>query len=110
MRIWDLPPNILCRQHLLGEHRELHALWTIVTQGKKGYSKHPETLRWVGKTGALFNRHEDLVMEMTSRGYNHKTPLNKSLAMGEFVQIHYVHSPSQQREILKEKKCQCKPE
>jgi hypothetical protein len=24
MRIWDLPPERLCRQHLLGEHREGH--------------------------------------------------------------------------------------
>lgn len=35
MRIWDLSPKRLCRNHLLGEHRELHAIWA---GGKKGYS------------------------------------------------------------------------
>jgi hypothetical protein len=25
MRIWDIEPRKLCRNHLLGEHRELHA-------------------------------------------------------------------------------------
>ena len=42
MRIWDVPPECLCRQHLLGEHRELHAIWTILTTGKTGYTRHPE--------------------------------------------------------------------
>ncbi len=32
MRIWDIPPKLLCRNHLLGEHRELHAIWSILTQ------------------------------------------------------------------------------
>jgi len=43
MRIWDIPPDKLCRNHLLGEHNELHAMWNILTQGKKGYANHPET-------------------------------------------------------------------
>ncbi len=54
MRIWDLEPERLCRQHLLGEHRELHALWVILTQDKQGFSRHPETLRWRGKLQALY--------------------------------------------------------
>ena len=32
MRTWDIPPEKLCRQHLLGEHRELHAIWSIITK------------------------------------------------------------------------------
>jgi hypothetical protein len=63
MRIWDLPSKRLCRNHLLGEHRELHAIWSVLVNGKKGYSRHPETLRWKGKLKALFGRHEALVME-----------------------------------------------
>src|SRR6185312_17174317 len=58
MRVWDLPPRILCRQHLLGEHLELHAIWAVLTKGRKGYSRHPETLRWKGKLKALYKRHE----------------------------------------------------
>jgi len=41
MRIWDIPPRKLCRNHLLGEHRELHAIWSILIRSKKGYLKHP---------------------------------------------------------------------
>jgi hypothetical protein len=43
MRIWDISPKRLCRNHLLGEHRELHAVWSVLTKGKKGYARHPET-------------------------------------------------------------------
>ncbi|NCS72473.1 MAG: pyrimidine dimer DNA glycosylase, partial [Candidatus Magasanikbacteria bacterium] len=31
MRVWDIHPKYLCRKHLLGEHRELHGLWNILT-------------------------------------------------------------------------------
>jgi hypothetical protein len=107
MRIWDIPPKILCRQHLLGEHRELHAIWVILTKKKKGYSYHPETLRWVGKLHALYNRHEKLVTEMRRRGYNHNSPLDKRLAKGSAVQKVYVDTPRKQRRLLKFKHCNC---
>lgn len=108
MRIWDLSPKILCRNHLLGEHRELHALWTILTKNKKGYINHPETKRWIGKLAALYKRHELLVSEMKKREYNHKTPLNKKLAVGKNIQNVFVHSKKEQLEILKNKQCNCK--
>ncbi len=107
MRIWDISPENLCRKHLLGEHRELHGLWNILTIGKKGYSHHPETLRWVGKLKALYNRHESLVKEMKNRGYNHNSPLDSKLATGQALQDQYVHSLKEQREILKDKGCEC---
>jgi hypothetical protein len=31
----------LCRNHLLGEHQELHAIWSVLVNGKKGYAHHP---------------------------------------------------------------------
>ena len=107
MRIWDIPPDILCRQHLLGEHRELHAIWSILTQGKKGYSRHPETLRWEGKLSALYNRHEALVGEMARRGYNHHSPLDKSLAAGKALQDDFVDPPERQIGLLRRKGCGC---
>ena len=82
MRIWDLPTKELCRNHLLGEHRELHAIWSVLTKNKKGYSQHPETLRWKNRLRALFRRHEEQVLEMTHRGYQHHSPLNLRLATG----------------------------
>jgi hypothetical protein len=107
VRIWDVPPHVLCRQHLLGEHRELHALWTILSQDKIGYSRHPETLRWKGKLAALYLRHDALVLEMTARGYQHHSPLDASLALGERIQTDFVDSIAAQRELLRLKGCLC---
>jgi hypothetical protein len=99
MRIWDISPSKLCRNHLLGEHRELHAMWVVITENKKGYSLHPETLRWKGKLKAMYLRHDQLVLEMTKRGYNHKSNAK---------QCDYVDSIERQIQILKKKGCSCK--
>jgi hypothetical protein len=107
MRIWDIDPSLLCRAHLLGEHRELHAVWNVLTLEKAGYARHPETLRWIGKLPALFQRHEALVEEMTRRGYRHGSPLDPALAIGSAVQDVYVDSPERQRELLRAKPCPC---
>jgi hypothetical protein len=107
MRIWDLAPRRLCRAHLLGEHRELHAIWTVLTQGKKGYSRHPETLRWKGKLRALFLRHDAQVTEMKRRQYQHHSPLDYRLATGRAVQNAWIDSPRRQRALLKAKGCDC---
>jgi hypothetical protein len=107
MRIWDVPPQELCRIHLLGEHRELHAIWTILTTGKKGYLHHPETKRWVGKLAALYKRHEQLILEMKKRKYNHQSELDKSLATGKSTQDLLINSLEEQKIILKNKKCEC---
>ena len=107
MRIWDLPPANLCRVHLLGEHRELHAIWTVLTQDKTGYAKHPETLRWRGKLAALYARHQELVLEMEARGYRHASPLDEDLATGSAVQDTYVDVPARQVELLRAKNCPC---
>jgi hypothetical protein len=108
MRIWDLSPARLCRQHLLGEHRELHAIWAVLTQNRAGYSRHPETLRWRGKLKALFGRHDKLAAEMARRGYRHKTPLDRRLATGSAVQRAYVDRPAAQKAILRKKGCDCR--
>lgn len=34
MRMWMLPPQLLCRQHLLGEHKELHMLYGTLKRGR----------------------------------------------------------------------------
>ena len=107
MRIWDVPPALLCRQHLLGEHRELHGLWNILTENKRGYSNHPETRRWVGRLAALYERHEALVREMSRRGYRHASPLPAEGGTGDAVQRTYIDSPAQQLALLAAKPCPC---
>jgi hypothetical protein len=108
MRIWDISPDKLCRNHLLGEHRELHAIWKIITENKKGYAHHPETLRWRGKLNALYIRHNYLVKEMKKRGYNHKSPLNKDFATGDIIQNNMIDSIEDQINLLRNKNCKCK--
>ncbi len=108
MRIWDLPPSALCRQHLLGEHSELHAMWAVLTKDRVGYSRHPETIRWQGKLLALYLRHDEQVAEMVRRGYHHQSPLDRRLAIGEEMQRDFVDSPDEQRSILKLKGCGCR--
>ena len=107
MRIWDLHPGRLCRQHLLGEHRELHALWAVLNKSSGGYINHPETRRWKGKRRALYIRHRELAQEMISRGYRHLSPLDKDLADGKGKQDVFLQSPREQLAILKKKGCDC---
>ena len=108
MRIWDITPSKLCRNHLLGEHRELHAMWTIITESKKGYLMHPGTIRWKGKLKVMYLRHEELVAEMVKRGYNHRSPLDKRKATGKSKQDIFVDRPEKQAQILRQKRCCCK--
>jgi hypothetical protein len=112
VRIWDqIKPEQLCRKHLLGEHRELHGLWNIlqrIDEGKKpqalGYGNHPETRRWIGHAGALRERHNLLVIEMQSRGYNHASPLPEIKRLGS----NKLPEPlDDQAAHLKQKECLC---
>jgi len=102
MRIWDINPGYLNRNSLLGEHRELHAIVSIILNNKKGYSKHPETLRWSEFGWALKKRHDLLSSEMALRGYNDRTPVTLSTNEGKWPDI-YIDSSYEQFNILKKK-------
>lgn len=110
MRIWDIPARRLCRSHLLAEHRELHAIWSIILNGKKGYSRHPEVLRWDGKLGTLWLRHEEQRKEMIRRGFEHDSPLHIGDVPKELVgdgNPCYLETPSEQLRRLSRKGCAC---
>ena len=102
MRIWDINPGYLNRQSLLGEHRELHGIVSIIRNNKKGYSKHPETLRWVGYGWALKQRHKLLVAEMNLRDYEDRSPVLLR-SQPEVWPECYIDSPANQIIILKKK-------
>lgn len=102
MRIWDIQPGYLNRQSLLGEHRELHGIVSIISNKKKGYSRHPETLRWYGHGWALKIRHQQLVAEMNLRGYKDKSPVFTRSGKGTWPES-YIDEPYQQFNILREK-------
>lgn len=104
MRIWDINPGYLNRQSLLGEHRELHGLVSILLHHKQGYSRHPETLRWVGYEWALWKRHQLLAAEMQLRGFCDRTPLvelvNTTGGQRQWPPV-YIDTPLQQFERLR---------
>jgi len=102
MRIWDLNPGYLNRQSLLGEHRELHGIVAIIRDNKKGYSKHPETLRWVGYGWALKQRHKLLVAEMALRGYVDRSPVLLRSNPDRWPE-QYIDLPARQITLLKGK-------
>jgi hypothetical protein len=102
MRIWDINPGYLNRGNLLGEHRELHGIVSIIVNGKKGYSNHPETLRWSGYGWALRQRHRILSAEMELRGFTDKTPVATRTKRGIWPE-RYIDKPFRQFQILKTK-------
>jgi hypothetical protein len=102
MRIWDINPGYLNRQSLLGEHRELHGIVSILVNHKKGYSHHPETIRWKRLGWALKQRHRLLAAEMSLRGYKDKSPVLTRANHGLWP-CSYIDEPIQQIKILKAK-------
>ena len=71
MRMWMVDPEIMCRQHLFGEHVEHHMFRGSMRKGcrQDGYITNDllEPL-------SLDKRHEELVIEMTRRGDTIITP------------------------------------
>lgn len=102
MRIWDIHPGYLNRQSLLGEHRELHGMVSILVHGKKGYARHPETLRWSNYGWALRMRHQLLAAEMALRQYTDRSPVTLESNHGLWPET-YIDAPGQQFVLLGEK-------
>ena len=84
-----VPPPMLCRNHLLGEHRELHALIGIIRRGTKldGYISNG-----LIDTTEILPRHEALAEEMTARGYRHRSPLTEQPACLPQGQVNSVEN------------------
>ena len=72
MRMWMVQPQILCDQHLLGEHCEIHMFIGTLERGVKidGYAE-----RNLVEPCSFLVRHEELAEEMERRGMKHHSPL-----------------------------------
>jgi len=102
MRVWDLSAGYLNRQSLLGEHRELHGIYSILTQNKTGYASHPETVRWVRTLSGLAMRHRQLAVEMSLRGYVDRTPIRVTVSRAKWPGV-FVTEPADQIVLLRAK-------
>jgi len=71
-RMWNIPPEYLCRYHFLGEHNELHKIVGSLNAGRsvQGYLDKGQI-----EVHNIRARHEELVQEFENRGWNHKSPL-----------------------------------
>jgi len=74
MRMWMVPPRILCRQHLLGEHVECHMFIGHLKSGRRitGYIE-----KNLVEVTAIVKRHNTLMIEMLRRGMRHHSPLTE---------------------------------
>lgn len=73
MRLWNVPTERMCNQHLLGEHVEMHMFSGTMKMGKslQGYVD-----KKLFDYSLYLKRHDILVREMEKRGFNHKSALN----------------------------------
>lgn len=86
MRVWyPIPPICLDDKRLRGCHLEIHSIYSIITNNKRGYRNHPETKRWKNHLDALILVHEDIKDEMLKRGWKHRSPLVNNLVTGLLV-------------------------
>lgn len=110
MRVWDIPVEYLCNEHLIAQHHEIHCIYNIITKGLKGFAHHPETMRWRGHLPALVHKHWETFFEMLERGINHNKILD-SVDTCPIVGIAPYPVPWQpidkQLEILRSKGCGC---
>ena len=72
--MWGIEPKKLCNQHLLGEHLEMHMFLGCIKKGisLKGYYDNKLVC-----ANLIKKRHDDLAIEMLSRGMKHNSPITE---------------------------------
>jgi len=71
MRMWMVPPILLCRRHLTGEHGEIHK---HRHNFEKGHSVTGRVRRNQIEPSAMRDRHDALAAEIERRGGRHRSP------------------------------------
>lgn len=98
MRMWMVDPKVMCRQHLLGEHVELHMFVGTLNKGISVAGYLADNLM---EPASLEARHGELVAEMTRRGYNHKSPLPAARALPPKDAAVRIDAAASQAELLR---------
>lgn len=76
MRMWNLDPKLLCKQHLLGEHFEIHK--AVGNLRHSGTWSNSLTAQGFLEPQNFAKRHKKLAKEMQRRGYKHNSELDVS--------------------------------
>ena len=74
MRMWNIKPELMCNQHLLGEHFEIHKLIGNL-RNSRTWGESLARRGFLEPQNAL-KRHDKLAKEMSKRGMNHKSELD----------------------------------
>lgn len=85
-RMWGVEVELMCREHLMGEHNEMHMLVGSIRKHPHGEAiaqGHAE--KGQIDTSLIQERHDALAEEMEARGYDHDSSMeyDDSLGIGE---------------------------
>lgn len=69
MRMWMVDPQMLCTQHLVGEHGEIHKFRKSFVKGHSITGRISPVVQI--EPSAMKFRHDELSFEMEERGLNH---------------------------------------
>jgi len=94
MRMWNVNPALLCRQHLLGEHLEMHMFAGAL---REGHSIEGYRASGLVEPYMIEVRHDRLVEEMVLRGYNHKSPFPEWSYDGDPGEVDVLRSVAELR-------------
>jgi len=97
-------PRVMCRQHLLGEHAEIHMFIGAISRGKsvKGYLE-----KGLLEVHNLYSRHEELVEEMKRRGYSHRSDVEEKWRTAE--KLGFIDRKKSLEELAKRcPRCKCR--
>ena len=96
-------PADLCGPHIGGQWHEFWTIWAAVVGGKRGYSHHSETKRWMGRPDALWEMMRRTREERLRRGLYAK-PLPPQPAPSGLG----MPPPNDQLAVLASKGCECR--
>lgn len=95
MRMWMVEPKIMCRQHLIGEYRELFTILGILKRGTsiKGYIDND-----LIEPSSILSRYNEVREEMISRGYKPMKEFMFSVELFDNMCVeYYTHTIDRER-------------
>jgi hypothetical protein len=105
LRIWDISLiEFLCDKHLLAVWREGLGAYSIITNNKKGYSKHPAVLEYKKSPTTLWYILKHIREKMTNKQWK---PKELPMKVDKIGKIKIWQTIEQQIEILNNKNCKC---